>query len=320
MSLSDIFQKYPAMKNAHECIRESRPFEYFYQGDKFAQSWAQTLLIKSNMEILAGTNLAALDQLFEEAATIQAAYQLKNELQRLTEPVYARLFLDRQYDKQYILSLQDAVSTHVAFLTLEGCWQLNPATLKDPLVNAWLKLWQTKMEEQNSQQAEHRRAILVDYHPFHVRSFEQAAEDYLFRFGETSALSIAVLGVLPFSPLITLKELLAISKMLVLLSPLFRLVQDTRFDPNEHLNLGIFAVAAETGVSIQIARKQLLDGAYPLEKLTDNICQLGEYYFAQTANKLDLLVNSHQCSALEQLGQALLNIAEALTYNWKSHE
>jgi hypothetical protein len=78
---------------------------------------------------------------------------------------------------------------------------------------------------------------------------------------------VAVLGAFPFSPLATSELLDGVAKLLVHFVPLFRLAQDVQFEPEERLNAGIYAVAAERKSSLGNARELLQSGTFPSTEL-----------------------------------------------------
>ncbi|MFY0579947.1 hypothetical protein ACN28S_41980 [Cystobacter fuscus] len=76
-------------------------------------------------------------------------------------------------------------------------------------------------------------------------------EEFLARYGETSAAAVALLGTLPFSTL-PIEEVEGVLRLCTatpgLLPPmagLLRLAPDVDFDAAEALNTGVFAIAAE---------------------------------------------------------------------------
>src|SRR5258708_21001587 len=127
-----MFQQYPFLQQAHDVIRTSRPARYFEAADRLSVALLQPLHITNAVGILIGTDLSALDKLFEDAPDIPALDQLVADVQALTAPGAAARFHPGE------LTLENAVKVLVAFFSSEGF-----ARLEDkPWANTWLRAWQ----------------------------------------------------------------------------------------------------------------------------------------------------------------------------------
>lgn len=317
-----LFSGWPlALRQAHLLIRASRNARYFEMADQFAASWADTLEIGGRVELLSGSNMAALDSLFEHVSSKADLQRLYGTFQRCTDrqraSVYAASFAHKQP-----ASLEEAVALHVAFLTVRGSQRA--ASVSQIAARDWLRLWQEAMEQQNKQQLRHSAICLTpeQLQPEPVRDFEEGIEKYLEQFSETGALSVAVVGALPFSAYFGADLLSAISVLLRRLAPLFRLAQDVRVDVTEALNAGIYATAAVHQLSFGAARQGLESGAIPVSEIEQRLRKLWECHFARAAleceKRLDPYRDSQIGIKLAQFCDALLDVAQMLTGRWKA--
>jgi hypothetical protein len=199
-------------------------------------------------------------------------------------------------------------------ITVLGQDALAARGIPEALVQDWLALWSDRVWRQNSQQARLTRIIQVMRAPpedkpgrlaalgaeqeaLSVRGtrFEQGVHEYLERYAETGASSVALVGGLPFAQALTPRDL---EKMLGLLredsdllghvARLLRFAQDVRFDPSEPLNSGVMGHAAEH-------RQHLVDidaTRLPREELDTRLKREWTDSSARTREHLDAVVAS----------------------------
>ncbi len=140
---------------------------------------------------------------------------------------------------------------------------------------------------------------------------------YITRFGSTAALSIAIAGVLPFSEYASQQMLVSVMEMSECFEPLFRLVQDVWFDPKDKLNLGIFAVASEKGISIAEASKLIASSQYAVASVESQLQEAEQAYLVRTRKAIDNLLaryaNTDSHPLLITLSAALLSCANKLS-------
>src|SRR5258707_312271 len=87
-----MFQKFPLLQQAHDVIRISRPAHYFESADRLSAALLQPLHISNAVELLSGTDMSALDKLFEDTPSVSGLNQLVAEIQALTDPGTATRF------------------------------------------------------------------------------------------------------------------------------------------------------------------------------------------------------------------------------------
>jgi hypothetical protein len=288
--MTTAFSQDSNLQQAHETIRASRSNEYFARADRFSTMLAEPLAIEQAVEYLTGTNMSALDRLFEDAPDVRSLNRIVNDMQALTDPAQAQAFSPAGG------TLDEAVKTHVAFLTARGY-----ARLKDKgWTDDWLRAWQHTMLSQNRQQFAYCSAVLdKNYRPPRCSDFKQAVACYLDSFGETGALGVTVIGALPFSAHASLELLDSALAALKYLSPLLRMAQDAHVDTTEGLNVGIFATAATRGLSASEARSLILEGAVP--RLQKHLTEVYQIQGAKTQGALAALPMNGVITALVEI-------------------
>jgi hypothetical protein len=314
---SGAYNYLPLIYQAQDIIRTSRNHRYFEGGDMLCTIWAQALAIGQNADQLSGTNLSALDKLFERARSSEELQIIFDTLQPLTAPEAAVKYLQSERDG---MSLHEAVCLHIAYLTWEGYRRTSDVTAA--LARDWVSLWQSRIREQNIQQFEHTRVQLNarQYRP-DASTFEAGVAGYLNRFGETGALSMAVLGAFPFSRYANRELLNGVMWLLDVFVPLFRLAQDVMYDPDEKLNSGIYALAAERQISVGEAYRQLKDGVIPTDDLEKRLQASFEKHLVEAQAAASYILSDYiyreSGRLLNDFSVAMLFVARTMTQPWK---
>jgi hypothetical protein len=294
------------LDKARRVIRSrARTPRYWAAAERFSRLWlGEPLRASPELQLAASADLGAIiDWLYDEGeagksaagAGESAAWALVKLTHRLQEVVDLKRASEELLrwetgapDSE--MSLVDATCVIVAILTTQGY-----ATLRErggsQLAARWLETWASFMWKQNLQQ-QHvcGLGLLVPLPPAEQQhwmkilalppaalvpdstSFSEGVREFLDRYGETSAASVAFLGSLPFSslPLEEVDGLFQLTTgplgLLPAMSKLLRLAPDVAFDSAESINTGVFASAAEQRRSVVevLARgglsKSLLDG------------------------------------------------------------
>lgn len=273
------------LTEARRIIRsQTRTPGYWSGADRLTLLWIGTPLRASpELTLAAGSDLSAIDWLYDACgkAGASAAERLVGLTRRLNEQVNAETVpLEvRRLEEQGLgeaASLEDATCAILALLATEGTAALTRRGSAD-LASRWQRAWAGTARKHNLQQQhitglgllpqltpgtrrqcmeflELRPEALVP----RATSFSEGVEEFLQGYGETGAGTMSLVGSLPFStlPLEELEGLLELytgpSSLLPLMDRLLRLAQDVSFDPDEPLNTGVFAAAAEQ-------RRDLLD-------------------------------------------------------------
>jgi hypothetical protein len=290
--LDRLFQLYPLLHEAHSVIRSTNSQRYLEAADRFVTAWSQALVLMCGIELLCGTNLTiAIDAVFENTKSTDKLKKLVSDLKRLTAFDMALSYLSAQPVRRGHLSLEEAAKIHLAFITVSGFRRLYLFRGK-AVANSWIRMWQQQAGRYIMQQSEHSAASLApeQYLPGRVPSASKAIETYVTRFGSTAGLSIAIAGVLPFSEYASQQMLVALMEMSECFDPLFRLVEDAWFDPKDKLNLGIFTVATENGISIAEASKLIASSQYVVTSVESQIQEQEKAYFVRTQKAIDNLL------------------------------
>jgi hypothetical protein len=312
--LNKLLQAYPLLCHAHDLIRSSRSPLYIEMVDKFVTSWSMALAITCDIGILAGNNMiVALDSLIESCSCQQELEMWYELVRDLATVDGAMFYLGEQNEPIIKMSLEDAAKIHVAFITAAGYRRLQ--THADPgLAQKWLKVWQQSLDRHMNQQCDHTFTTLAraTYHP-EVTS--GAIEDYLNRFGGSTGLVLAVISVLPFSRIVSEELLHALNDLSLILESLFRLVQDTWYDPDEKLSLSVYIVAAEYGCSIEQAHKLIRQGQ--CTSLETRLKDAETAFFAKTAQNVQQLLEQYEHSTIHgtlvQFSEILFKVAHKLS-------
>lgn len=265
-----------ALSFAKRVIRErTRAGAYWAAADRLSQLWlAGPLQSAPEFVSAAGPDLAAiLDTLYEEAPPtltgVEALPALTRRFQELVELEVSTRELRRYEAGPTEPGLMEAARLLLAALTHQGHAAL-VARGAPELAARWREAWADFLWKHNSQQQQVTGLGVLARLPPEQRpyaltclgltpaslvpastSFAEGVNEFLDRYGETAASSMAILGSLPFSalPLDELDALLRLwtapGGLLPRISRLFRLAQDVSFDPSEALSTGVFATAAE---------------------------------------------------------------------------
>jgi hypothetical protein len=101
---------------------------------------------------------------------------------------------------------------------------------------------------------------------------------------------MAIAAVLPFSEYASQQMFVAVIELSECFEPLFRLVQDVWFDPKDKLNLGIFAIASQNGISIAEASKLVASSQDAVTTVENQIEEEEKAYQVRTKTAVDKLV------------------------------
>jgi len=240
-----------------------------------------------------GTDAAVIDFYYDVVATdaggvaptlLRRATQRLQEMADLARAARALPALGAALE-QPSCSLLDVAGGLVAAMTILGHAAL-AERISVGVADQWLSLWQDYMGRQNRQFERNsglcllarapsaaRTAIMarLDISPGHLvprsDTFSAGLREYLAAYAETSAFAPTLIGGLPFAdglspePLVRLLEFLRDTPgFLQSMSELFRFAPDIRFDASEPVNAGIFALAAERGVSVVEVDSRLVSG------------------------------------------------------------
>jgi hypothetical protein len=261
------------LRAARRVIRgRTRAPAYWAAADRLSALWlGGPLRSSSEFHVAAGPDLAGLDSLYEEAMlapdALEALPELTRRLQELVEPEAAARELKRYEAGLPEWELLEATRVILATLTTQGYAALH-ARGAPRLASRWLAAWAEAVGANALQQQQVCGLGLVARLPPEARqpalarlgltpealvprgtSFSERVDEYLERYGDTSAAPVAVLGTLAFSTLPT-EEVEALLELCVgeagllpAMSRLFRLAQDVSFDPTEPMSVGVFANA-----------------------------------------------------------------------------
>ncbi|WP_434381817.1 hypothetical protein [Melittangium boletus] len=269
----------------HHVRTQSRSPEYFQAADRFSELFlGKAFHLEADYFKTVGTDYSAIDCLYEEwsphtgredEASPEAVTERLQEMTRLVPAVAALEELEATLQTDTCARL-DVCRALLGTITVLG--HLALAGLEsDGLEEAWSLAWQERVWRQNSQQARLQRLIHVMRAPaedkaarmealgpareelrVHGTTFVQGVHEYLERYAETGASSVAFVGGLPFARTLSaegLGEVLTLihedtDDFLGRMARLMRFAQDVRFDPSETLNSGVMGYAAETGQAL----------------------------------------------------------------------
>ena len=270
------------LSTARRIVRShTRAASYWAAADRLSHLWlGEPLRSTSEFHLAAGPDLGAIiDWLYDEKLSsheraVEELPRLTGRLQEMVDLEKAAEELRRLEEQPAEMGLVDATCAIVACLTVHGYVVLRERGSEE-LASPWLEAWAEAMGKQNVQQ---QRAcglgllarLAPEARPECMRrlgltpedlvpgstSFSEGVEEFLEKYGETSAATVAVLGSLPFSelPMPELECLLRLctgkSDLVTTMSQLFRLAPDVSFDPAESMNTGVFASAAEQRRSV----------------------------------------------------------------------
>lgn len=309
--VGDLEQDFPSLWAACLVIRGIRSPAYFRRWDRFTEAWRRVLRFPPSVGVLAGSNLGtAADTLFERADSHAQLENLRLWLQSLTHLPTAVEYLNAPPSGDP-LSLKEATGLHVAFLTAAGYERLSEAASGGgALADRWLAWWQEVFAIQNAQQVEYSLAALApDEYPDLRLSFAEAVEVYLQRFGRTDAASASMAAVFPFSPFADEKLLSGLSELLPHIAFFIRLVSDQSLDLSEKLNAGLFAVAAERGLSIAGVRERIRSGEFLAGEIEERIRALVESRQLALRHTLETILPAYRGSTA---GRVLADFVEAV--------
>jgi hypothetical protein len=301
---------------------------YWAAADRFSDLWlGGPLRTSSEFQLAASADLGAgIDWLYDELLSSSAS--AAEALPRLTERLQEVVELERALELLRRLETaplepgaepEEATRAILATLTVHGYAALH-ARGSAELASRWLEAWADAMWRQNVQQQQTCGLGLLGRLPPGERpasmarlgltledlvprstSFSEGVGEFLERYGETAASTVAVLGGLPFSTLPTsqVEALLRLctgeTGLLTLISQLFRLAPDVNFDPAEAMNTGVFASAAEQRRSVlEVAAGRTLSKP----ELDARLGQEWARFSARTRQRLDGVMAAH----VEQVG------------------
>jgi hypothetical protein len=262
----------------------ARTSSYWIAAEQLTRLWVgDPLLSSAEFYIAAGADLSSIDWLYDEntgpgESGAEALVRLTRRLQEMTNLETATREV-RRLEEEGLgagASVEDATGAIIAVLTMAGVEALTRRGSAE-LALRWQRAWADVLSLHAVQQQRicgigllprvspdaRRRCMQTlglgpeDLVP-RATSFSEGVEEFLHRYGDTSAGSVALLGSLAFSalPLEELNGLLELyagpSSLLRVMDRLLRLAPDVSFDPAEAINTGVFAAAAEQ-------RRSLLD-------------------------------------------------------------
>ncbi|WNG19551.1 hypothetical protein [Cystobacter fuscus] len=320
----------------HHVRTRSRSESYYQAGDRFSELFLnRTFGVEPNYYQTVGTDYSAIDWLYEElgqseALSRQALDAVTKQLQEMTHPGPALAALGPLQAALHSPScaLLDVCRALLGAITVLGQDALGARGAPAALVQKWLALWSDRVWKQNSQQARHTLLIQVmraspedrpgrmaelgeeqDALSARGTHFEQGVHEYLERYAETGATSVALVGGLPFADALTpmdLEKLLGLlreeSDFLGSVARLLRFAQDVRFDPSEPLNSGVMGYAAEH-------RQRLTDidaSRLPREELDTRLKRVWVDDSARIRRELDAVVAALGDEALRPLLQGFV--------------
>ena len=152
------------------------------------------------------------------------------------------------------------------------------------------------------------------------RSFADGVHHYLEQYGETSGVSFAIAGCLPFAQKLSraarievLRALEAPSGLLPLIARLLRFAQDLTLDPTEPISAGVAGHAAER-------RKRLIDVRHadiPRDQVLEQLAAEWTTYLAGCRVRMDDILQGvaeeSAREALRRLTRSVLSVAGAVS-------
>ncbi|ATB27438.1 hypothetical protein [Melittangium boletus] len=314
---------------ALELLRSARPHVrarsrspgYYQAADRFSEMFlGRAFQLEPDYFKAVGTDYSAIDCLYEELGPDtgrpgESPEAVTERLQEMTRPgpAYAALVPLEAALEAPTCSLLDVCRALLGAITVLGHESLERRGLSESRED-WSRLWQDRVWRQNSQQARLYRLIQVMRAPpeekagrlealgaardeLRVRGtgFARGVHEYLERYGETGAASVALVGGLPFSQALTPRGLSEVLRLLQgeadflgRMARLMRFAQDVRFDPTEPLNSGVMGYAAEY-------RQNLADldaTRLPKAELDTRLREEWNSTLADTRQRFDTLVSA----------------------------
>lgn len=317
------------LRSARQQVRSrSRSASYYEAADRFSELFlGQPFQLEPDYYKAVGTDYSAIDWLYEDVGqqdarapqTLGRVTQCLQEMTRLPSaraalgPLQRALELPTCSVLDVCRALQGAITVlgHEALVAREGA----------ALGKRWLSLWQLALWRQNSQQERLNQLVWVMRAPpedkaqrmaqlglgkndgvLKATGFTEGLHEYLERYSETGASSVAFIGALPFARSLSrrgLEELLRLlqeaPEFLGRMAHLLRLAQDIRFDPSEPLNAGLLAYAAEHRLPLA----ELDSTRLPQAELDARLRGEWERYHAESRASFDTLVTSRQDETLK---------------------
>jgi|GEM_PF-2606693 len=312
------------LRSARPHVRaRSRSSDYFQAADRFSEMFlGRAFQLEPDYFKAVGTDYSAIDCLYEELSpdaerpeeSPEAVTESLQEMTRLG-PAYAALDPLEAALEASTCSPLDVCRALIGAITVLGHESLERRGLSDSRED-WSRLWQDRVWRQNSQQARLHRLIQVMRAPpeekaarrqalgaaqdelrVHGTGFARGVHEYLERYGETGAASVALVGGLPFSQALSPRGLSEVLRLLQgeadflgRMARLMRFAQDVRFDPSEPLNSGVMGYAAEYRQSLAG-----LDAArLPKAELDARLRKEWDNTLADTRQRFDALVAATQ--------------------------
>ena len=315
--LNQLLDLYPHLTDAFRAIRQTRPARYFQIADQLVLAWANALCLKDRIELIAGTNLSGIDFLFEGVSAVDYIDRLYQDFAALGDYEKAADFL-REIGAP--TNLEDAVKIHVAFITAAGYHRLYLAS-GPKMAHTWCNAWRQKLCLHLSQEATACGISLQpnSYFPPSFATIGDAVRNYATDFAYTGALSMSIVSSLPFSYYYDQDLLDGVCQLTDCLEPLYRLIQDSYYDPKENLNLGLFITAGQHQLSVADAKVLLAAQRDLVADLEAKLRAEIQVYFASAkfivAETLSAYRDAAAYDPLAALGKTLLDIAARLAVN-----
>ena len=304
----------------HQVRSRSRNVGYYEAADRFSELFlGMPFQLEPDYYKAVGTDYSAIDWLYEELGagdgqalgTLGMVTERLQEMTRIASASAALAPLQRALQEPTcaVLDVCRALQGAVTVLGHEALRIRGAASLG----KLWLPLWQLSLWRQNSQQERLNRLVWAMRAPpgekarrmatlagrndwtVHATRFTEGLHEYLDRYSETGASSVALVGALPFARSLSrpgLEELLHLLRaspdLLTRTACLLRLAQDVRFDPTEPLNAGLMAWAAEHRVPLA----ELDSTRLPKAELDARLKTEWDTYHAESRVHFDTLVAS----------------------------
>ncbi|WP_309893543.1 hypothetical protein [Archangium sp.] len=256
--MTDLFERWPTVQKADALIRNTRPPDYFPPWDKFTRAWARALKVSDEqLAICCGPNLGAIiDTLFEQAPPSDETHaSLESAIQAATEPEQAKAILAQTPNDAL-----SALRNQIAVATELGCEKLASRPI---LARRWLEAWSEAIRLHAAHQSKHEKARARAHLPpdesARHKSFEDAVAHYVESFTHTDAFSTTMIAIFPclsFASEALLEDFVKLSKKI---APFMRVIADVIHNDEEDINIGLFTLSHEHGISLAIAKKSLYE-------------------------------------------------------------
>lgn len=285
------------------------------------------------------TDLTCIDVVYE-AADASALTTTTRRLEEAVDLDAARRLLPTLEEGLSSAScdLVDVARAILAAVTVLGT-QVAAAEVSPEYAVEWSLLWGRCVRAHNDQQArigglgliaqrapdEQRAAmkalvIMDDGDRCPERSFAAGVHHYLKQFGETSGVSFAIAGGLPFAQRLSraarievLRALENPSGLLPAIARLLRFAQDLTLDPTEPISAGVAGHAAEQGMRLIDVRAADIPRDRVLQQLATTWSAYLADYRVQTNEILHSINDKSANEALCRLTRSVLSVADAVS-------